>query len=154
MRYLHILGATDFSALGDLAAQRAAELAVANGARLTLVHVLPEHEAPSPLVARYYDVSTDAERLEAARSAAERALAERVPAEAREAGIAIELDVRSGDPASEILAAEAHHHPGLIVVSTHGRRGISRWIMGSVAQRVLGHAKADVLAVRAREASP
>lgn len=151
MRYQHILAATDFSELGDLAVRSAAELAAASGARLTLLHVLPEHEAPSPLVAHYYSVRTDAEQMKAARAAAEQALRERVPPEAREAGIPVEVEVRMGDPASEILGAEAQHRPSLTVIATHGRRGISRWIMGSVAQRVLAHARADVLAVRPQE---
>lgn len=148
MRYSHILGATDFSALGDLAVRRAAELARTNSARLTLVHVLPEPEAPSPLVARYYDVSTDAERLRAAKADAEVALRERLPSDVERAGIAIDVDVRVGDAASEILAAEGERHPDLIVIATHGRAGLARWLMGSVATRVMGHARCDVLVVR------
>lgn len=148
MRYFHILGATDFSDLGDLAVQRAIELALASSARLTLVHVLPEPEAPSPLVARYYDVSTDAERLRKAKADAEAALRERVPESARSAGLAVEVDVRVGDAASEILAAEVERRPDLVVIATHGRTGVARWVMGSVATRVMGHAKGDVLVVR------
>lgn len=153
MRYRHILAATDFSDLGDLAVETAIDLAIANRAQLTLVHVLPELPTPSPLVARYHDASDDVERLKAAVAAAEQALRDRIPAKAQEAGVAIDVDVRHGDPASEILEAEVHHRPGLIVIATHGRTGISRWIMGSVAERVMGHAKADVLAVRARDGS-
>lgn len=148
MRYIHILGATDFSELGDFAVQRAIELALASSARLTLVHVLPEPEAPSPLVARYYDVSTDAERLAKAKADAEAALRERVPESARRAGLAVEVHVRVGDAASEILASEVDHRSDLLVVATHGRTGVARWVMGSVATRVMGHAKGDVLVVR------
>ena len=151
MRYQHILGATDFSEHGDLALRSAAELALANQAKLTLLHVLPEPQTPSPLMPRYYDVHTDQKRLEEAQAAAQKALAERVPKEAREAGIEIVCEVRVGDPATEILTAETHAHPDLIVVATHGRRGLSRWIMGSVAERVMATAKADVLAVRSHE---
>lgn len=150
MRYQHILAATDFSELGDLAVKAAAELATANRARLTLVYVLPELPTPSPLVAHYYDARHDADRLKSALASAEGGLRARVPAKAQEAGITVDFDVRHGDPASEILEAEARHRPGLIVLATHGRTGLSRWIMGSVAERVMGHAKADVLAVRAR----
>jgi nucleotide-binding universal stress UspA family protein len=150
MRYQHILAATDFSDLGDLAVESAVELAIANKARLTLVYVLPELPTPSPLVAHYYDARHDVDRLKGALASAEQGLRARIPAKARETGLAVDVDVRHGDPASEILAAEAHHRPSLIVIATHGRTGISRWIMGSVAERVMGHAKADVLAVRAR----
>lgn len=151
MRYKHILAATDFSDLGDLAVATAAELAVVQRARLTLVYVLPELPTPSPLVAHYYDARQDAERLRKALASAEQGLRARIPAAVEEAGIAVDVDVRRGDPATEILAAEAHYRPSLIVIATHGRTGITRWIMGSVAQRVTGHAKADVLVVRAPE---
>lgn len=148
MRYSHILGATDFSELGDLALRSAAELAAANSARLTLAHVLPEPQAPSPLFPHYYDVHTDASRRDEAKTAAEQALLERVPEAVRSSGIAIDWVVRFGDPATEILAIDSELHPDLIVLATHGRRGISRWIMGSVAERVMASARADVLAVR------
>jgi nucleotide-binding universal stress UspA family protein len=148
LRYAHIIGATDFSELGDLATKRAIELAVASKSRLTLLHVLPEPQAPSPLLAHYYDVNITAEHVAEAKAAAQKALAERVPEEAKASGIEIVYEVRMGDPATEILTAEAHGHADLVVISTHGRRGLSRWIMGSVAERVLTHAKADVLAVR------
>lgn len=148
MAYQHILAATDFSPHGDLALQRAAELAVASQAKLTVVHVLPEPQTPSPLVPHYYDVNTDAARLKDAEAAARQALSERIPKQARDAGLEIAIEVRVGDPATEILAVDLSAQPDLIVLATHGRRGLSRWIMGSVAERVLGHAKADVLAVR------
>ncbi len=153
MRYQHILAATDFSEHGDLAVRSAAELAVANRAKLTVLHVLPEPTSPSPLVPHYFDAHADREALEKAEAAAQQVLAERVPEDARDAGIELAFEVRVGDPATEILAAEAHAHPDLIVVATHGRRGLSRWIMGSVAQRVMGHARADVLAVRPHPAA-
>ncbi len=148
MRYAHILGATDFSDLGDTALRSAAELAIANSAKLTVLHVLPEPQAPSPLVPHYYDVHTDADRVKKAKDAAEQAMRERLPDEVAEAGIEVECLVRCGDPSSEILAADAHLKPDLIVIATHGRHGLSRWIMGSVAVRVMSYAHADVLAVR------
>jgi nucleotide-binding universal stress UspA family protein len=146
LRYRHVMAATDFSALGDLAVKRAAELAKANGARLTLVHVLPEQVTPSPLVPHYYDVGTDVERLKLAKEAAGKALRERAPE-----GVDVDVHVRVGDPSAEILAAESEHKPDLIVVATHGRTGISRWLMGSVATRVVGHAHTDVMVVRDQE---
>ena len=148
MDYRHILAATDFSALGDLSLRRAAELAVAADAKLTVVHVLPEPESPSPLFA-HYDVSTNAGRREAAKERAHAALVERVPDAVRESGIDIDVVVRIGDPTNELLALDAKLAPDLIVLATHGRRGWQRFVMGSVAERVVQMAKADVLAVRA-----
>lgn len=148
MEYRTILGATDFSEHGDLALRRAAELAVAGDAALIALHVLPEPVTPSPLIA-HYDVELSQEKIDAAKAEAVVALRERIP-EAIRGRLEVEYAVRFGDPASEILEADARLHPDLIVLSTHGRRGWQRWIMGSVAERILQMAKADVLAVRRR----
>ncbi len=56
--------------------------------------------------------------------------------------------VRLGDPASEILAASLRHHADLIAMSTHGRRGVSRWVNGSVTERVLRDSPVPVLTLR------
>jgi universal stress protein A len=150
LRYRHILSATDFSPLGDEAVRHAAELAQTYGARLTVVHVLPEPPGPSPLVPHYYSVQPDTDRMSQAKSAALAALAERIPQEVRDAGVEVDYQVCFGEAASELLSLDAKLHPELIVLGTYGRRGLSRWILGSVTQRVLSHAKADVLAIRER----
>ena len=147
MDYEHILGSTDFSELGDLALRKAATLAMATGARLTALTVLPQPEIPSPLIS-HYEVRTDEGRLEKAKVAAADALRDRIPDAVHGSGIDIEYTVRVGDPASEILSVDAAEHPDLIVLATHGRRGWRRWIMGSVSERVVQMAHADVLAVR------
>ena len=152
MKYETILGATDFSEHGDAALGRAAALAASSNARLIAFHVLPEPEAPSPLLA-HYDVEVTKDRIEQAKREAAAELEKRIPEALRQAGLDVEYLVSFGDPASEILEADAKRHPDLIVVSTHGRRGWQRWIMGSVAERVLQMAKADVLAVRRRARS-
>src|SRR5687768_12770138 len=118
MRYQHILAATDFSELGDFAIHRAIDIALSQNATLTLVHVLPEPPTPSPLLPRYYDVSTDRERVTAAKLEATSALHDRVPPELRTSELTIHFDVRFGDPAEEILAAAVHTRPDLIVLST------------------------------------
>lgn len=149
MNYTKILGATDFSESGDLALKRAAELAMAFDARLIAFHVLPEPDAPSPLIPHYYpDPTTEA--IDQAKAAAAVELRARVPEPLRQSGLDIEYLVTFGDPASEILELDVKRQPDLIVVATHGRRGWERWIMGSVAERVVQMAKADVLAVRDR----
>lgn len=152
MHYQHILGATDFSELGDLALRRAAELAAAAGSSLTALTVLPQPEIPSPLIS-HYDVHVGKEQRERALAAARDALEARIPEEIRAAGLPIRYEVRIGDPTDEILLADAELEPELIVLATHGRRGWQRFIMGSVAERVVQFARADVLAVRARPAS-
>jgi nucleotide-binding universal stress UspA family protein len=62
--------------------------------------------------------------------------------------LTLAYEVRCGDAADEILAVDAQLRPDLIVLATHGRRGLARFVMGSVTVRVLENARADVLAVR------
>jgi nucleotide-binding universal stress UspA family protein len=53
----------------------------------------------------------------------------------------------SGYAAEEILNYSKNNKVDLIIMSTHGRSGIKRWIMGSVANRVLGHSSIPVLTI-------
>ncbi|MBI4284483.1 MAG: universal stress protein [Chloroflexi bacterium] len=52
-----------------------------------------------------------------------------------------------GRPSEEILDYARKNHVDLIVMSTHGRSGVSRWVMGSVADRVVRHSVAPVMIV-------
>lgn len=63
-------------------------------------------------------------------------------------------EVRAGDPASEILAATAGQANPIIVMSTHGRSGIGRWLIGSVADRVVRGGGAPVLMLRSGVVQP
>jgi nucleotide-binding universal stress UspA family protein len=55
---------------------------------------------------------------------------------------------RDGDPASQLVAAAEALEADLVVIGTHGRTGLSRWLMGSVARNVLHHVHCSVLVVR------
>jgi nucleotide-binding universal stress UspA family protein len=57
--------------------------------------------------------------------------------------------VVTGDPAAELIRYAAAKHVQLIIIGTHGRRGVSRFLMGSVAERVLREAPCAVLVVPA-----
>ena len=148
MKYQKILATTDFSEQGDLALRRAAELALESGACLIAMHVLPEPESPSPLIA-HYGGEWSADKVAQVRADALAVLRERIPAELRDS-MKVEYAIEIGDPANEILEMDRERQPDLIVLATHGRRGWQRWIMGSVAERVVQMARADVLAVRDR----
>lgn len=64
------------------------------------------------------------------------------------AGLAATAELRQGDAASEIIAAAAADGADLIVLGSHGRTGLARLTMGSVAAKVLRHAPSSVLIVR------
>jgi nucleotide-binding universal stress UspA family protein len=73
---------------------------------------------------------------------------ERVAAELAADGVAVGTQVRRGDPAEEIVAEARQRDADLIVMATHGRAGLGRAVIGSVAERVLAHAPVPVLVLR------
>ena len=66
-------------------------------------------------------------------------------------GVAAKTEVLDGDPA-ELIASRANALHAMIVMTTHGRTGLSRWAVGSVADRVLRIARGPVLVIPARPA--
>ena len=66
----------------------------------------------------------------------------------RAAGLTAEADGREGDAATEILAAAGAFKADIIVMGTHGRTGLTRLVLGSVARNVLQHATCSVLIAR------
>jgi nucleotide-binding universal stress UspA family protein len=75
-------------------------------------------------------------------------LAREMTALLRSAGHAAEADRREGDAATELLAAAKEWKADLIVMGTHGRTGLARLVLGSVARNVLHHAPCSVLISR------
>jgi nucleotide-binding universal stress UspA family protein len=66
----------------------------------------------------------------------------------RQAGLRVRSHTVVGDPSGQILDESQQPDIDLIAMATHGRSGVSRWVLGSVAERVLRHATAPVLLVR------
>ena len=147
MQYRHILAATDFSTLGDAAVERAASLATSAGAELTLVHVLEDSE-PAPAFSAL-EVQDEVARLAQLRAAVDKALAERAPS-----GITVHRLVLEGEPADTLVAALESSRPDLVVLATHGRKGLKRLLLGSVTERVVRESPrlgVDVLVVTPNE---
>lgn len=69
----------------------------------------------------------------------------------RKDDIAVQTVVVSGRPAEEILDYANKNQVDLIIMSTHGRSGVSRWVLGSVTDRVVRNSKAPVLTITPRE---
>ncbi|MDO8485937.1 MAG: universal stress protein [Candidatus Limnocylindrales bacterium] len=74
-------------------------------------------------------------------------LAREMTAQLQAAGLSAEADRRAGDAATEILAAARASNAELIVMGTHGRTGLKRLVLGSVARNILQHATCSVLIV-------
>jgi nucleotide-binding universal stress UspA family protein len=145
-----ILAATDFSPCSNAALDLALEVAKRQGASLTLLHVcqMPSYEfmgggvyVPSPELTD--DIRQDAlAALEKAR--------QRLDGQ----GVAIECRVLTGTPGPDIVAFARQFGHELIVVGTHGRRGLRRLLLGSVAETVVRNADVPVLTARAPADGP
>lgn len=113
------------------------------GVRLTLLQVV------EPLVdAKATGVTdmTSARSIRLRMETAQRHVA-KIVASLAEAGVEAEKLVVMGDPALEILRKIDHLDPSLVAMATHGRSGPSRWVRGSVAERVLRGCKVPLLLV-------
>jgi nucleotide-binding universal stress UspA family protein len=63
-------------------------------------------------------------------------------------GLSIESKVREGDPRREIVEEAKDWRADLIIIGSHGRTGMQRWLLGSVAEHVVRHAPCSVEVVR------
>jgi nucleotide-binding universal stress UspA family protein len=140
----HILVPHDFSEAAEHALSYALDLAGRLGARLTIVHAFEDPYAVAE------SVQYSAEMLGVIEGAARTAL-DGVVARARRSGVAIEGVLRQGRAWSEIDAAAVAAKADLIVMGTHGRRGVSRALLGSVAEKVIRTAPCPVLTVHESE---
>jgi nucleotide-binding universal stress UspA family protein len=142
--FARIVVPTDFSSCAEEAWEVARRLAAAFGAELILVHVLVE----TPLFSETpFTTGHTRDVFAAARGWGERGLAERVEA-ARVAGLRARSELRTGRPHAEIVALATDARADLVVIGTHGRDGLNRALLGSVADRVVHLAPCPVLTVR------
>ena len=141
-----ILLPTDFSKASAAAANCACELAAALNASVSLLHVV---EYPYPIAGPLEFSALPQEVFDGldhqARSDLEKAL---TPEQKDRHGA--EFVLRHGSAAEEILHyLREHSDIGLVVMATHGRGGVARLMMGSVADKVVREAPCPVLTIRA-----
>lgn len=139
-----ILVTTDLSETGNQAVPRAFRLAEHEGARLVLLHVL-EGGIPNPLYAHYYP-SPSPEGLRQQEAEGLRVLEELIPERAR--GVKHSIRLSHGSPAAEICRIAEEEGASLIVIASHGRTALKRFLIGSVAERVVRHAPCSVMLLR------
>ena len=146
--YKHLLLPTDGSALSQRAAASGVELARALGARITALFVAP---APTPLVYEHflpvaYMTPEDHEKLIQQASARYLGSIQKV---AVAAGVPFEgLSVVGEYPADAIVETATKARCDLIVMASHGRKGVSALLLGSETAKVLAHSKLPVLVHR------
>ena len=141
--YKRVLITLDGSALAEQALPHAIAQATHFEAELVLLRVL----APLPSAPLLGEVARS--RAEASSNASAREYLERVVASVQEHGISVRLATVQGSPHVSITQFAEADDVDLIVMSTRGQSGLSRWLMGSVADRVARGAAIPVLLVRA-----
>jgi nucleotide-binding universal stress UspA family protein len=133
-----ILHPTDFSAASRYALELAFSLARDHGARVVLLHVVePQFYGGEPTmpVVTFEDLRAEAQNWFAT-----------LP-KPRGDIPTIEI-IAEGEPVGQILRVAAEEQADFIVLGTHGRTGLSRLLMGSVAETIIRRAQCPVLAVK------
>ena len=144
----HILVPTDLSDLSLLPFERVPELFV--GRSVTLLTIVPALAIPAPAspFAPPLEMPDVVQRLEAARQGVE-ALRPRLPS-----GVEVDCLALAESSSGEAIAHWADDHGvDLIVLSTHGRTGLRRLALGSVAESILRHARVPILVFPAKESA-
>lgn len=147
--YKRILVTTDGSSLSKKAVKTAISLAQATGAELVALHVVPRYPTS------YFEggmaslTSDDIGKIESAWAEHGRSLVDAVQEQAAEAGVKARATVSSSDLVAEAIVAAARKHKcDLIVMASHGRKGIKRLLLGSETQHVLTSSTVPVLVLR------
>ncbi len=143
MMYDEILIPTDGSESAERAAQYGQVLVEAYGATVHVLSVVDERD---------FDGVADGDEADAGKTAAERTARDAVETVADLFDEDVTTRVTVGIPSEEILGYVSEAAIDLVVMGTHGRTGVERFLIGSVAERVVRHAAVPVLTVRLSEA--
>jgi len=135
-----ILVPIDFSPTSEHALDYACVLAAEVGAKIQLVHAI------GATVSELDAVISDS-MIETLREGAQARL-EKLAKTRHELAAIVKVHVVSGEPRDAILEASKRCEADLIVIGSHGRRGLSRMVLGSVAEAVVRRAECPVLVVR------
>jgi nucleotide-binding universal stress UspA family protein len=136
----HILACVDFSEHSTRALAEVGEYARANGSKVTLIHISDTHPfVPPQTIIETASVTDEAAHREELAKLRDQHLTD----------VEVELQVVPDHaPAKAICEYAETHGVDLIVVGSHGRGGMERWLIGSVAERVVRHAATNVYVVR------
>ena len=148
MAYKKILVCLDGSALAETALPHAQTLASDEDAEILLLRVsvnpAAEFSFSDPAIANDIIQELESESL---------AYMQSVRGRLQKAGFRTSFLICQGAIAETILNVAAEHGADVIVMSTHGRSGIQRWLLGSIADRVVTHSDRPVMLIRPQTAS-
>ena len=143
MAYLRILVPLDGSALAEAALPHAQSLASDEKAEIILLRIsvnpAAEFSFSDPSIADNLIQELEAETL---------AYMQLARARLQRAGCRTNFVIRQGPIAETILQVAAEVQADILVMSTHGRSGVKRWLLGSIAERVMRHSDIPVLLIR------
>jgi nucleotide-binding universal stress UspA family protein len=146
--YQRILVATDGSTLSKKAVSNAIALAKLNGAELVALKVIPRYPQS------YFEgglalPASDIAKVEKQWAEHGQAVVDAVAKSAAAKGVTVKAVTAKSDLVSEAIIATAKKHKcDLIVMASHGRKGIKRLLLGSETQQVLTHSHIPVLVLR------
>ena len=144
-RLRRILFASDFSKASGKAFATAVMMAKSNRAALTVLHVIAPLAPVSP--DQYIGPETWRELDQEARRWTKRKLAA-LTANAAKQGVKVTTLTADGSPAQQIVRVAKSKRIDLVIIGTHGRTGLAKFFLGSVAGRVVSTSPCPVLTVR------
>lgn len=146
--FKHILLPTDGSKLSGKAIKRGIDLAKKGRSRITVIHVVPEFKL---MVDEGITMLSPAlkKRFEDEGRARAQKMLDAISRQARDRGVrCATMCVASDLPYQQIISAAKKKQCDLILMASHGRRGLSSVLLGSETAKVLMHSKVPVLVVR------
>jgi universal stress protein A len=146
-RIRRILHPSDFSSASRVAFTKAIEAAKSNRASLLLVHVMT---TPVPIVGDGYLSPRTWDDLQRSIRTHSQRQVDKLITRAKKGGVRASSVLLEGPPAEGIVRAAKSKRADLIVMGTHGRGGLAKLFLGSVAERVVATAPCPVLTVRGR----
>ena len=146
--YQRILIATDGSELSEKAVESGLELARLTGASVVALKVVPRYPRSYFEGGAAVDPA-EVKRVEAQWGDAALGLVNGIKQRGKAAGVTVKSAVVKSDLIAEaVLAAARKHECDLIVMASHGRKGLKRLLLGSETQHVLTHSHIPVLVLR------
>lgn len=149
--FKHILLPTDGSKLSDKAVKQAIKMAKALGAKITAVHVIPNY---ARYVSERYNVSAALaapvkRKYQEEAAALSKEILDQVCAAATAAGVeCARASVTCDSPYEAIIKQATKSRCDLIMMASHGRKGLQSMLLGSETQKVLVHSKIPALVCR------
>jgi nucleotide-binding universal stress UspA family protein len=144
----HLLVATDLSPIADAALERAIAFAARDGAKITIAYAEPDYAATPAMSEVESAAFLELANLESeVKVAVDEQMTERAE-RAKEAGVPVEVIARKGNPDDVVPEIAGEVGADLVVLATHGRTGIKRFLLGSVAEHVVRRSPVSVLVTR------